>query len=102
MQSSTVALNRFGLGARPTDQPPEDPRRWLLQQLDRFDPRPQALAQVPARSSVVAQLGDYLTEQQMAARDRRQIQPASMPTAAPQQGADPQADSPERSLRQSL
>ena len=58
MQSTTIASNRFGLGGRPTDQALADPKRWLLQQLDRFEPRPQALAQVPQRADVVSQLGD--------------------------------------------
>ena len=103
MQATTIALNRFGLGARPNDQPPADPKRWLLQQLDRFEPRPQALAQVPARANVVAQLGDYLAAQQMAGRAKRQLQPAAMATdAKPQQQADPQADSLKRYLRQSI
>src|SRR5690349_21455975 len=102
MQSTTIARNRFGLGARATDQPLADPKRWLLQQLDHFDPRPKALAQVPARTDVVAQLGDYLAAQQMAGRAKRQLQPASMSTDAAQQQADPQADSLKRYLRQSI
>jgi uncharacterized protein (DUF1800 family) len=103
MLVATIALNRFGLGARPTDQPPADPKRWLLQQLDRFEPRPQALSQVPARANVVAQLGDYLAAQQMAGRARRQLQPASMAVdAKPQQQGDLQADSLKRYLRQSI
>jgi len=103
MESTTIARNRFGLGARPADQQLADPRRWLLQQLDHFDPRPQALAQVPVRANVVAQLGDYLAAQQMAARDSRQLQAAAMPTGpAPQQQADPQPDSLKRYLRQSI
>ena len=101
MQSSTIALNRFGLGARPADQRPADARRWLLQQLDRFDARPQALAQVPQRAEVIGELADYLQEQQMAARARRQMQPASMPTGIPQQ-SDQQADPIKRYLRQSI
>lgn len=102
MESSTIALNRFGLGARPGDQSPADPRRWLLQQFDRFDARPQALAQVPQRAEVIGQLADYLQEQQMAARARRQVQPASMPTGTPQQQSDQQADPIQRYLRQSI
>ena len=29
-----IALNRFGLGARPDEPPPADPQRWLLAQFD--------------------------------------------------------------------
>ena len=103
MLSTTIALNRFGLGARPGDQLPGDPKRWLGQQLDRFEPRPPALAQVPSRSQVVAQLADYLAAQQMAARAKRQLQTASMPTGSAQpQQADPQADATKRYFRQSI
>src|SRR6478672_5642999 len=103
MQSTTIARNRFGLGGRPTDQALADPKRWLLQQLDRFEPRPQALAQVPQRADVVSQLGDYLAAQQMAGRAKRQLRPASMPTdGQQQQQPDPKADSLKRYLRQSI
>jgi uncharacterized protein (DUF1800 family) len=106
MLSTTIALNRFGLGARSDDQPPADPKRWLLQQLDRFDARPQALAQVPPREQVIGQLGDYLAAQQMAGRVKRQLQPAAMMTGAmPQvqpQNVDPQADALKKYLRQAI
>jgi uncharacterized protein (DUF1800 family) len=104
MLSSTIALNRFGLGGRPGDQAPSDPKRWLLGQFDSFQPHPQALANVPSRPEVVAQLADYIAAQQMAGRAKRQVQPASMPTgvAEPQQQADPQADPTRRYLRQSI
>src|SRR5438067_968291 len=106
MLGTTIALNRFGLGARPDEQPPTDPKYWLLEQLGRFEPRPQALAQVPARAQVGNQLADYLAEQQMAGRAKRQLQPASMPTTGmpqqPPQQADAQADPIKRFLRQSI
>ena len=104
MLVSTIALNRFGLGARPDDQSQSDPKRWLLQQLDRFDPRPQALAQVPERARVVDQLAEYFAEEQMAGRAKRQMQRAAMPLAgmpaAP--AADTQADELKKYLRQTI
>jgi len=36
MLAGTIALNRFGLGARPDDQVPPDPKRWLIQQMEAF------------------------------------------------------------------
>ena len=103
MLPSTIALNRFGLGGRPDDQPPSDPKRWLLQQLDRFEPRPQALAEVPPRAQVIDQLGQYLAEQQMVARARRQAMPAAMTTgAAEMPQADPQANAAKRYFRQAI
>src|SRR5438105_5861216 len=102
MLVATIALNRFGLGARPDDQPPAEPRRWLLQQFDRFEPRPQALAQVPTRAVVVAELAEYLETQRMFAQGKRQLQSASMPTGATPAANDKQADPIKRYLRQSI
>ena len=105
MLASTIALNRFGLGGRLDDQQPTDAKRWLLQQLDRFDPRPQAFAQVPQRAEVVDQLADYLSAQRMAGKAKRQLQPVSMPTGAgmpPQPQADPQAEELKKYLRQTI
>src|SRR5262249_55017361 len=92
----------FGLGARPDEQPPADPRRWLVEQLDRFEPRPQALAQVPQRAAVAEQLGDYLAEQRMAGRAERQLQPVAMPSNGETQPNGAQADPLKRYLRQSI
>ena len=104
MLQTTIALNRFGLGARPGDQPPTDPKKYLLQQFDRFQPRPQALAQVPTRATVAAELADYVEAQRMFAQGRKQQpQPASMtPAAMPQQGDGKQVDPVKRYLRQSI
>jgi uncharacterized protein (DUF1800 family) len=46
-----IALNRFGLGARPDDPIPQEPRRWLLTQFDAYDSSPpawQGAARTPA------------------------------------------------------
>lgn len=40
MTAASIALNRFGLGARPDDGVPPDPRRWLLGQFDRYEVTP--------------------------------------------------------------
>lgn len=111
MQSMTIALNRFGLGVRPDNQIPADPKRWLLGQFDRYEPRPSALAQLPTRPQVVGQLAEYLQAQRMAGQARRQqpLQPAAMPkpammTPGDTQAAvvDPQADPVKRFLRQGI
>ncbi|HZU51026.1 MAG TPA: DUF1800 domain-containing protein [Sphingomicrobium sp.] len=104
MLASTIALNRFGLGRRADEQAPEDAKRWLLQQLDHFDAAPRALAQVPRRTEVIAQLADYLSAQQMAGKLKRQVQPASLPTAVapPPAQADSGAEELKKFLRQSI
>ena len=44
LSPTAIALNRFGLGARPDDAPPADPQRWLVDQFARFDVRPGGFA----------------------------------------------------------
>lgn len=53
MTPSALALNRFGLGARPDDTPPSDPQRWLLAQLDAYDPLPAAWKALPRTPALV-------------------------------------------------
>jgi uncharacterized protein (DUF1800 family) len=91
MVSTFLALNRFGLGARRGESPPQDPKRWLLAQLDRFEPRPAAIAALPPRVEVAQQLADYLEE----ARGQG-LRKAAMPMPMPAQGAPavPKADEP--------
>ena len=100
---AATALNRFGLGARPGDPLPADPKAWLKAQFTRFEPRPRALAQVPSRSTVVGQLADYTAAARADARSRRQMQPASLSTAPQQQQQQQaEADPVKRFLRQSI
>jgi uncharacterized protein (DUF1800 family) len=40
---ASIALNRFGYGIAGTQEAPADPRRFLLRQLDAFDPAPAAI-----------------------------------------------------------
>src|SRR5512140_3209525 len=60
MNATAIALNRFGLGARPDEQGPDQPQRWLLGQFDRYQPLPAAWAAQP-RTGV--QLARFLDEQ---------------------------------------
>ena len=101
MNSVAIALNRFGLGARPADPQPSDAKRWLLSQFERFEPRPQALAAVPARVAVVQQLADYMAEAKAERQTKRQLQPASMPIMQEKAG-DELPDSAKKFLRQSI
>ncbi|MEJ8853344.1 DUF1800 domain-containing protein [Variovorax robiniae] len=60
MTPSAIALNRFGLGARPDEPLPAEPRRWLLDQFGRYQ------AQSPAwqgRRPTDLLLADYQAEQ---------------------------------------
>jgi uncharacterized protein (DUF1800 family) len=55
--AQAIALNRFGLGARPGDALPPDPQAWLLEQLPRYEPQPpawQGLTRTPALAAAWA------------------------------------------------
>ena len=77
MSEIAIALNRFGLGGRADEAPPSNARAWLLGQLDRFEPRPEAIAAAPQRGEVVAELADYIEQQRIEGRMRRQADGAA-------------------------
>lgn len=60
MNPAAIALNRFGLGARPGEATPADPQRWLLDQFARYQPQPPAGAGHTGTDSL---LGDYQARQ---------------------------------------
>lgn len=55
-----IALNRFGLGARPDEPRPANPRQWLLDQLESFEVKPAALDQARSSDGIAA---EYATMQ---------------------------------------
>lgn len=59
MQGAAVALNRFGLGARPDEPLPAQPRAWLLGQFERYAAAPPAWAAEPASATLVTSYLDY-------------------------------------------
>jgi uncharacterized protein (DUF1800 family) len=71
MRDSSIALNRFGLGARLDDDPVADARHWLLDQLGKFDPHPAALRGLPGSRQLVMELGEIRD----ARRERKQERP---------------------------
>ncbi|MBC9032352.1 DUF1800 domain-containing protein [Sphingomonas sp. JC676] len=81
MAEASIALNRFGLGARPGDDPGSDPRRWLAVQFDRYEARPAAIAAVPTSATVVGEIADYIEQarafrRELGPRAARQAKPA--------------------------
>lgn len=52
--TAAIALNRFGLGARPDEPLPADPRAWLLDQFERYEARPPAWSGQPGSAAIVA------------------------------------------------
>jgi uncharacterized protein (DUF1800 family) len=62
---AAIALNRFGLGARPTDAVTGDSKRWIIDQFARFDERPALFASLDDAGTAVKH---YREEQQAARR----------------------------------
>lgn len=71
---SAIALNRFGLGARPDEAVPADARRWLLDQFGHYQPGPAAWAAQPHTEAL---LEEYFAQQ----RAVRQANEAGKPAA---------------------
>lgn len=60
MTDAAIALNRFGLGARPGDRVAGDAKRYLTAQFDRYQATPTILANAPKTEAVAADLSEYL------------------------------------------
>ena len=56
---AAIALNRFGVGARPGEPVPADPKAWLLGQFEHYQPRPAAWAALPTSASLVNAYAEY-------------------------------------------
>lgn len=96
MSAASIALNRFGLGARPDQPLPSDPRRWLMTQFDRFDARPAAIGALPTRRQLATELADYLEQNRAFIANangggRRAPQPDAAPAPAMMPGTDQMA-----------
>ncbi|MDE2605498.1 MAG: DUF1800 domain-containing protein [Burkholderiales bacterium] len=72
MVPAAIALNRFGLGARPDDVPPGDAQAWLLAQFDRYQPLPPAWREQPRTDTLLQSLLESQRAQRMAADGAKQ------------------------------
>jgi uncharacterized protein (DUF1800 family) len=62
LSPAAIAVNRFGLGARPGEPLPGDPRGWLIEQADprrsAWQPMPPALNGQPSSAALAAQFAE--------------------------------------------
>jgi uncharacterized protein (DUF1800 family) len=84
MSPAAIALNRFGLGARPDDPAPADPPRWLLSQFDRHDVLPAPWSALPRTPALV----DAWLSQQRAVRQAPEGQRSGIREAYLRKGRD--------------
>ena len=87
MLANAIALNRFGLGARPADSQPSNAKAWLLSQLTSFQPRPPVIASVPSRVDVMGQLAELREQQRIDRAEKPKVQQASLATGMAQQAS---------------
>ncbi|WP_199541593.1 DUF1800 domain-containing protein [Paraburkholderia kururiensis] len=78
--AAAIALNRFGLGARPGDAPPREPKAWLVEQLSAYQPMPAAWSGLPSSVALAADFAQR-REQVAAARKAAAVAGASKPRA---------------------
>ncbi|URW76908.1 DUF1800 domain-containing protein [Sphingomonas donggukensis] len=79
MTDASIALNRFGLGARPDDAPPGDARRWLVDQFDRYEPR---VSGAPTAAAAAQALADYQQARQAVRAEQGGARPGQRRRAA--------------------
>jgi uncharacterized protein (DUF1800 family) len=81
MTPAAIAANRFGLGMRPDTPVSGDPKMTLLKQLERFDPRPAALATVPSRGDIAGTIQHFFEEKKADKQERTQAAKTMTPDA---------------------
>jgi uncharacterized protein (DUF1800 family) len=84
MSASAIALNRFGLGARPGEPLPADPQRWLLSQFDAYEASPAPWKSVSRTPALV----EVWLAQQKAVRQAPEDQRSGIRQAYLRQGRD--------------
>ena len=81
MSDAAVAMNRFGLGATRGQEPPGNPKRWLLDQIDAYQPATPVLATAPTSTAVAEDIAAYQAEQRAIRQAAMAKQGAPAPAA---------------------
>lgn len=90
---AAIALNRFGLGRRPSDDLPHDPRGWLESQLSHYQPALAGRDTIAGQSEVAQSLVSFAEQARAAGKAQvKAVAPAmepafGMPAAQPDKGA---------------
>lgn len=70
--TAAIALNRFGLGARPGEAPPNDPAAWLKSQFADYNPLPSAITKLGDPQTRLAATMETLRQLRDAARGQQE------------------------------
>lgn len=62
MSPAAIAINRFGLGARPNESAPNDQKKWLLTQFEHFQITPPAWANQTKTADLMAEYAKHQME----------------------------------------
>ena len=68
---AAIAINRFGLGARPDEPAPADAKNWLVSQFDRYQPTPAAWAHQPRTTTLIAEFADKMQAERNASDEEK-------------------------------
>jgi len=71
MSTAAIAMNRFGLGARVDEAPPADPKKWLLAQLDQYQPSPAPWGNQRKTSELIAEYAQQKMQMRNADEDAK-------------------------------
>lgn len=72
--NAAIAMNRFGLGARPETERPGRAQEWLKGQISSFDPMPPSLYGQPSRAELAAEFREYQIDRRDFRRAKKQAQ----------------------------
>lgn len=70
--ANAIALNRFGLGARPDEKTPANPRAWLTDQFNEFHASTPLFAELPSAAEIGSAYAPRRSAQKGIDREKRQ------------------------------
>lgn len=102
MNAAAIALNRFGLGARPDEALPAQPKAWLLGQFTAYEARPGPIASVPGHHQLVGKIADQLEQARAIGRNRRRMRQTAAPTINQNEPGPEMAEMARQNLRREI
>lgn len=84
MINAAIAMNRFGLGARPAHTAPVSPADWLKSQIGKYDPVFAGMASQPSRADIAAGFREYQLDRKDFRAARKDAATAMAADATPQ------------------